>query len=81
MGSKSEATLRLRADKAHSELFDLYSDLRAVERRIRVLGCRNVGGKSRVVRFLRLLCSCSSIQFADQHVFIVLHTAAEQVVS
>lgn len=52
MGSKSEATLRLRADKAHSELFDLHSDLRAVERRIRVLGCRNVGGKSRVVRFL-----------------------------
>lgn len=70
MGSKGEAKLRLRADKVNSELFDLHSDLRAVERRIRVLGCSNVGGKSRVVRNMpSLTCiylgECTSTTIPD----------------
>jgi hypothetical protein len=57
--SKSDVYLRLRADHIHNQLFDLHSELRAVERRIRVLGCRSFGGMSRVVRAVGQMSSCS----------------------
>ena len=49
------AELRLAADKEMASIKQLHTKLDDINRRIRVLKCRSVGGKSRKVR---LLCAC-----------------------
>lgn len=49
-GMPSLSQIRLRAERMNHKVIELQSDLRGIERRIRILESRAVGGNSRSVR-------------------------------